>query len=128
MMTTEIREKRVTWLALFTSTGTLICCALPMALVSLGLGSTVAALSSSLPLLVTISASKGWLFVASGILLAASAWLLFRARQGCPVGTSCNQSQRNNRRIFWVSVAIWGTGLLTAYVALPLRQWLAIQS
>ncbi len=39
------RQRCVTWLTLFASTGTLICCALPILFVTLGLGATVAALT-----------------------------------------------------------------------------------
>ena len=41
------QQTSVTWLALLTTTGTLVCCALPIIFVSLGMGATVAALTSS---------------------------------------------------------------------------------
>ena len=43
------------WLILFASTSTLLCCALPILLVSLGLGAVVVSMASSLPFLVTLS-------------------------------------------------------------------------
>ena len=127
-MTMETREKSLTWLALFASTGTLICCALPIAFVMLGLGATVAAISSSVPVLVTLSLHKGWVFAASAMLLAASGWLLFRSGRECPaepqLAALCDRTLRWNRRIFWTSIAIWGVGFFAAYLALPLRIWL----
>jgi len=39
-------SRTLSWLTLFASTGTLICCALPITLVTLGLGTTVAALTA----------------------------------------------------------------------------------
>ncbi len=124
----ETREKSLTWLALFASTGTLICCALPIAFVMLGLGATVAAISSSVPVLVTLSLHKGWVFAASAMLLAASGWLLFRSSRECPaepqLAAFCDRTLLWNRRIFWTSIAIWGVGFFAAYLALPLTIWL----
>lgn len=131
-MTTDTREKRLTWLALFASTGTLICCALPIALVTLGFGATVATLSSNMPFLVILTLHKAWVFGGSGALLGISGWLMFRPGRTCPTdpefGALCEQTQGWNRRIFWASVAIWGIGFFTAYLALPLRLWLDVWS
>ena len=129
-MRAESQEKRLTWLALFASTGTLVCCALPIALVTLGFGATVAALSSNVPFLVTLTLHKAWVFSASGALLAISGWLIFRPGRTCPTDSElsalCDQTQGWNRRSFWVSVVIWGIGFFTAYLALPLRLWLDV--
>ena len=123
-------EKRVTCLALFASTGTLICCALHIALVTLGFGATVAALSSNVPFLLTLTLHKAQVFAGSAALLAVSGWLMFRAGRACPaepkLGALCDQTQVWNHRIFWLSVAIWGVGFFTAYLALPLRLWLDV--
>ena len=127
-MTMETQETSLTWLALFASTGTLICCALPIAFVMLGLGATVAAISSSVPFFVTLSLHKGWVFAASAMLLAASGWLLFRSGRECPaepqLAALCDRTLRWNRRVFRASIAIWGVGFFAAYLALPLRIWL----
>ncbi len=127
-MNMDTREKSLTWLALFASTGTLICCALPIAFVMLGLGATIAAISSSVPFLVTLSLHKGWVFAASAMLLASSGWLLFRSGRECPVDPQlaalCDRALLWNRRIFRAAVAIWGIGFFAAYLALPLRIWL----
>lgn len=127
-MDTETHENRLSWLALFASTGTLVCCALPIALVTLGLGATVAAISSNFPFLVILTLHKAWVFAGSGALLAVSGWLMFRPGRACPadaeLGVLCDRTQVWNRRIFWVSVVVWGVGFCTAYLALPLRMWL----
>lgn len=118
----------MTWLALFATTGTLICCALPIALVTLGLGATVAALTSSFPFLITLSQHKEWVFAGSGVMLALSGWLVYRSGRTCPadpeLGRLCNKTQVWNRRIFWASVTIWNIGFFAAFLALPLRTWL----
>lgn len=127
-MNMETRETRVTWLALFASTGTLICCALPIALVALGLGATVAAISSSFPILVSITQHKAWVFAGAALLLVLTSWLLFRPSRECPAGpelqAACHRILMWNRRIFWIAVAIWAIGYFAAYAALPLRIWL----
>jgi hypothetical protein len=80
----DTQEQRLTWLALFASTGTLICCALPIALVSLGLGATAAAISSRLPFLVSLPLHKNWVFGGSVLLLFLAAWVLYRPGRTCP--------------------------------------------
>ncbi len=123
-----VGESGITWLALFATTGTLICCALPILLVTLGLGAAVAALTSSFPLLITLSQHKIWIFAFSGLMLVLSGWLLYRPGRQCPsdprLGALCSRSQRWNRRIYWASVAIWVIGFTAAYLALPIRVWL----
>lgn len=124
------RETGASWLTLFASTGTLICCALPIILVTLGLGVTVAALTSTFPLLITLSQHKIWVFAFSGALLGVSGWLLYRPGRTCPTdpetGRLCNRAQVWNRRVYWSSVVIWSIGFFAAYLALPLRIWLGL--
>ncbi len=124
------REQGLNWLTLFATTGTLVCCALPIALVTLGLGATVTALTSSFPLLITLSEHKGWVFGFSGLMLGVSGWALYRSGRSCPadlqLGELCRKSQIWNRRIYWSSVTLWGIGFFAAYLALPIRIWLDI--
>jgi len=124
----QLRQNSVSWLTLFTSTGTLICCALPILFVMLGLGATVAAVTSAVPFLVTLALHKVWVFAGSGLMLLISEWLLNRPGRACPsdpeLGRLCDRAQHWNRRIHGFSAAIWGVGLFAAYLALPLRIWL----
>ncbi len=125
-----LKESSMTYLTLFASSGTLICCALPIILVSLGLGATVAALTSDFPLLVTIAEYKTWVFVGSGGLLLVSGWLMYRSRRTCPtepeLARLCQKTQTWNRRIYWTSITLWGIGFSAAYLALPIRIWLDV--
>src|SRR5947207_15934359 len=59
----------LSYLSLFTSFGTLLCCALPSLLVLFGLGATVATFLSAVPWLVALSRHKNWVFVVSGVLI-----------------------------------------------------------
>ena len=130
MLTKELdaNETRMTWLALFTTMGTLVCCALPITLVALGMGATMASLVSNAPFLVTLSQHKIWVFAISGALLALSGWLLYRAGRACPtdpeLAALCDRTQKWNRRIYWSSVGLWGVGFFAAFLALPLQIWL----
>ena len=67
-------------LSLFTSTGTLLCCALPTLLVTLGLGTVVASTLSSVPFLMTLSRNKGWTFLIAGLAIALNFYLVYRKK------------------------------------------------
>ncbi|HEC21934.1 MAG TPA: hypothetical protein ENI95_03340 [Chloroflexi bacterium] len=120
----------MTVFTLFTTTGTLICCALPIILVTLGLGTAVVAMTSAFPFLITLTKYKIWVFAFSGLMLAVSGWLMYRPGRACPtderLGRACNTAQRWNRRIYWTSVTIWGIGFFAAYLLLPIRIWLGL--
>jgi len=122
------KEQSITWFTLFTTTGTLVCCALPIIFVTLGLGATVAAMTSALPFLIILSQYKIWVFAFSGIMLVISGWLMFRPGRVCPtdkdIGRACSTAHKWNQRIYWCSIVIWGIGFFAAFFALPLRIWL----
>ena len=58
-----VKEKVISFLALFTSTGTLLCCALPASLAAIAGGSAVVGLMSTFPWLAPLSQHKGWIFL-----------------------------------------------------------------
>lgn len=129
MSETDYRaESGISWLTLFTSTGALICCALPIGLVTLGLGAVVVSLTSAFPFLIVLSRHKIWVFAFSALVLLTSAWTLYRSGRSCPAnpktGRLCARAQIWNRRVYWTSVVIWSIGFLTAYAALPVVLWL----
>lgn len=110
--------------SLLLATGTLICCALPILLVTLGLGSAVAALTSAAPWLVALSAHKNWIFLGSGLAIAAALWLLYRPGRACPTNPElaqvCARADRWNRIVIGLASAIWLIGIFAAYAWLPL--------
>ena len=124
----ELSEIRLTWLTLFATMGTLVCCALPITLVALGMGATMASLVSNVPFLVALSQNKLWVFAISGSLLVLSGWLLYRAGRVCPtdpiLAVVCAKTQKWNRRIYWSSVSMWSVGFFAAFLALPVQIWL----
>jgi mercuric ion transport protein len=119
----------LSYLSLFTSFGTLLCCALPSLLVLFGLGATVASLLSAAPWLVSLSHRKNWVFAISGTLIAGNfvyVYLLgprLRARAlGCSLDDprACEVASRLSRLILWISGAIYVAGLFSTYVLGPL--------
>lgn len=73
MRNSAVRQPRAFgYLSLFTSFGTLLCCALPLLLVLFGLGATVASFLAAAPWLVTLSRHKAWVFATSGALIAVN--------------------------------------------------------
>ncbi len=121
---------RLSWLALFASTGTLICCALPILLVTLGFGSVVAALTSRYPLLVTLSEYEDWMFGLSAALLLLTAWFIWGRQKHCPadpvLAARCQRARSINQGVLMAAVVIWSIGFTARFLLLPLRNWLGI--
>ncbi len=132
----SMNEKKITnpgrlgWLTLFVSTGTLICCALPILLVALGFGSVVAAITSRYPLLVTLSEYEGWMFGISAALLGLTAWFIWVRKMQCPaepeLAKLCERSRVINQWVFMLAIFVWLIGFSARFLLLPLRNWLGI--
>lgn len=125
-----MKEIHIKWLTLFVTSGTLICCALPILLVSLGFGSTIASLNYNIPGLLFLAEHKVWTLSLSALLLSFLAWVIWRQNQSCPINPEiakyCKQTKKWNKRIFFLSVIIWFIGFFTSYLLLPLRTFLNI--
>jgi len=125
-----LKQRGITVFTLFTTSGTLICCALPILLVTLGLGSAVVAMTSAAPFLITLTQYKVWVFLFSGLMQLISGWVIYRPGRQCPseagLGAACSRSDRWNRRIFVASVVIWTIGFFAAYLLLPLHKGLGL--
>ena len=125
-----VAERRSLGLATLTalvSTSTLLCCALPILLVSVGLGATVAALTARFPVLVTLAEYHVWMFAVSGALVVLSGWLLWRPA-ACPseprLAALCAITRTWGKRFFRTAVGMWLVGFFFTFLALPLRIWL----
>ena len=118
------------WLTLFITSGTLVCCALPVLLVSVGLGATMASLNYNVPGLLFLAENKLWTLSLSAILLIFLAWVIWRPNQSCPadpeLAKHCEVAKVWNKRIFWISVIIWSVGFFFSILLLPLRNLLNI--
>ena len=121
---TEMPGRWLAFLSLFTSTGTLICCALPALLVALGAGAALSTLISAVPGLVWISEYKEAVFVFAGIMLTVSGWLQWRSRFApCPVDAAqrnaCLRTRRSSALVYGASVVVFMVGGFFAFM-LPL--------
>lgn len=110
------------WGALGASVGTLLCCVLPSLLVLAGLGTTVAAVTSALPWLVTLSRHKAWVFLVAGLLIAGSRVYSTRVVPRLAAdGTTCPRALgRWTGRAWWTSVVFYVVGIVAVYVVGPL--------
>ncbi len=116
----NVKPKSWSWILLFTTSATLTCCALPILLVTVGLGSVVASIAGAAPWLITLSMYKGWVFAVSGAMIAASAWAVYRPGRVCPadpeLAAICARADKWNRRFVWISGALWCLGFFSAFV------------
>lgn len=108
----------VTILSSFT---TLLCCAVPALLVSLGAGAVLASLVTAVPQLVWISEHKIPLFAFAGLMLVLSGISTYRNRRApCPAdpaqAKSCLRLRRLSARVFYVSSAAYVIGFFFAFV------------
>jgi hypothetical protein len=115
-------KRLIQTLSLFTSLSTLLCCALPALLVSLGMGAAMAGLVTAVPQLVWLSEHKNGLFLSGAFLLLAAGLLQWRAkRMSCPIDPGLNEACRETKGwsapIYWLSVGIFGVGFFFAYIA-----------
>ena len=116
------RSALLSYFSLFTSLGTLLCCALPSLLVLFGLGASVAFMLSFLPWLVTLSRHKQWTFAISGILIVLGFVNMYviaprlKANTCEPGDTACDDASKMSKIVLWVSSAIYVVGFFVAYV------------
>lgn len=114
--------KRLSVFSLFTSFSTLICCALPALLVTLGAGAVLSTVVSHVPQLVWISTHKPVVFGLAGLMLLVAGFARWRSRHApCPadpaMAEACRRARRNAKWAYWVSVSIYVIGAWFAFVA-----------
>jgi mercuric ion transport protein len=117
----------LSYFSLFTSLGTLLCCALPSLLVLAGLGASVASILSAAPWLVSLSRHKPWTFGISGTLIAASFVNMYYVgprlrKRACSPGNpeACDVTSRFSKVLLWVSAIIYAAGFFVAFFLGPI--------
>jgi mercuric ion transport protein len=125
MTDTSGKNALLSYLSLFTSFGTLLCCALPSLLVLLGLGATVASVLTTAPWLVTLSHHKNWVFLISGLLIGgnfAYTYAIAPRIRACPTDApgACDAASTLSRAVLWISAIIYLLGFFSAYLLGPL--------
>ena len=123
-----MKEKVLRFLALFTSTGTLLCCALPAALAALAGGAAISAYVSIFPWVIPLSRHKAWIFIVAGVMIAISGIFTLRphGKLACAVtgGKGCKEAGLFSKWVFWIAVSIFAVGAFMTYGIVPLLEWL----
>lgn len=112
------------WLSLFTSFGTLLCCAIPSLLVTLGMGATLVSFLGKFPQLIWLSEHKAWLFGTSLVMLTVTFFVRrWSANRPCPIEAreACERTKKWSGVVFWIAVMINLFGVFFTFV---LPQWL----
>jgi hypothetical protein len=114
------------FVSLLTSSGTLVCCALPALLVTIGAGAALSGLIAAVPQLVWFSENKAWVFGLAAVMLVLSGIMQWRARRmPCPADPAlaqrCQRTRRFSARVWWVSVILIAVGAFFAFVAPALQ-------
>lgn len=109
------------FLSLFGSVGTLVCCALPATFVALGAGATFASLVTTFPELIWLSEHKIAIFILAGVMLGFGGFLQWNARyQACPtdprLAAECQNARGTSTLVYWISLIIYVIGGLFAFV------------
>ncbi len=114
-------KKVLNFFSLFGSLSTLLCCALPVTLVSLGMGATFASLTATFPQITWLTGYKNELFVLTGVMLLASYYFMRKVEiQACPIDPNqkeaCQSSKSTSKYIFWASVVLYIIGLSFSFI------------
>lgn len=109
-------------LSLFTSVSTLLCCALPALLVTIGAGATLASIVSMSPWLVALSKYKVYTFGFSAFMLIVAGIMRHKSKDSfCPVdptqAKACRHLKIISGVIYWGSVTIFLIGFFFAFIA-----------
>ena len=127
MTPSKLKQSVVSFLALFTSTGTLICCALPAAVAAIAGGAAVGALISMCPWLIPLSQYKEILFVVAGIFIAGNGILTLspKGQLACAItgAGGCEVASTFQKSMFWLSVSIYLVGAFFAYGIIPVLRF-----
>ena len=97
------------------------CCALPIVLVTLGLGGAMASLVSSVPWLIPLSKYTAATFSVTALVLGYS-WLQLKRADQCDIADA--KSLKWQKRVLWFATILLGVSLFAAYGLLPLVMFL----
>jgi hypothetical protein len=117
-----MKPRLLPWLSLFTSGSTLICCALPALLVTLGAGAVLSSTIAVFPQLVWLSEHKLMVFLIAGCMLFIAGYWQWQARSlPCPADAQLAKACQNARRFslvaYLISVLIFCIGIFFAFIA-----------
>lgn len=107
--------------SVFTSSGTLLCCALPALMVSIGAGAALAGLVAQFPQLIWLSEHKTGVFGLAGAMLLLAGILQWRGRSlPCPadakLAAACLRTRQASLLIYILALAMYITGAGFAFL------------
>ena len=110
-------------LSLFTSFSTLICCALPALLISIGMGASLASFVSAFPWIIFISKYKIQTFILAAALLIFSVYLFWQGRNApCPSdpiqAKICSKLRFINIIMLFISLVTYLVGFFFAFIGI----------
>lgn len=115
----NLTKKFFSWFGLFSSFGTLLCCAIPSTLVLLGFGATLASFLGNFPQLIWLSENKEYVFGFSFLMLGISyLGQKYAQSQVCPIDKKedCEKTKDWSKPLFWISLGINVVGSFYAFV------------
>lgn len=109
------------FVSLFASSSTLVCCAIPALLVALGAGAALSSLVSIFPQVVWLSEHKEALFGFAGLMMIGSGALQWRNRSApCPIDPAlrdaCLKTRKTAIYVYAASVVMYLIGGWFAFV------------
>jgi hypothetical protein len=109
------------FVSLFASSSTLVCCAIPALLVALGAGAALSSLVSIFPQVVWLSEHKEALFGFAGLMMIGSGVLQWRNRSApCPIDPAlrdaCLKARKTASYVYAASVVMYLIGGWFAFV------------
>jgi hypothetical protein len=112
--------------SLFATSGTLVCCAIPALLVTLGAGAALSSLVAIFPQVVWLSEHKEGVFATAGLMMAGSGVLQWRNRNApCPTDLAlrdaCLKTRKVSMLVYTISVVFYLIGGWFAFV----QPWLS---
>ena len=116
-----VQSPMVNFFALLSSSSTLLCCALPAILVSMGAGAVFANIISVFPALTVISRFKVEVTIMTFIILVAVGVLHSKtAKMPCPtdpsLGRACLKSRKRSRIVYYLSCIVFATASIFTFI------------
>ena len=112
----KLKATFLPFLSLFTSLSTIFCCALPIMLVTLGMGATFASLSANIPAITWLGERSGMIFLWAIGMLTFSGYFIFIKAQSCPTDPQLAKACATSKKISkWVWIFSASTLLMSLF-------------
>tara|TARA_B100001059_G_scaffold58535_1_gene53818 strand:- start:324 stop:752 length:429 start_codon:yes stop_codon:yes gene_type:complete len=113
--------KKINFFSLFASSGTIICCALPSLLVTVGAGASLSSFLGAFPEIIWISQYKEYVFLFAFILITIAGIVQWKARNlPCPINQQlaeqCKRSRRLSFYIYLFSIILFSIGFTFTFI------------